>query len=145
MKRQVRFILYVILISGTFLLAKDFHWAESVWAGPDHQTVPTATAVPPTETMTSTSTAATATSTTTVTETATTTPTATATITGSPSVTSTATATLTSTGETDSTSSRTTTGTIIASVIGGLLCLGGLVAFVLYLLSAAKKRNEEDG
>ncbi len=148
MKMQIRFLLYVIFISGTFLLAKGFQGADRVWAGSDHQTIPTATTVPPTETVTSTSTAATATSTTTATATETTTPTGTETITITPSastsVTSTATATPTEPEGTDSASTRRTAGTIIALVIGGLVLLVGGIGFLLYLLRASRRRIRED-
>jgi hypothetical protein len=43
MKKKVRLLLYVIFFSGTFLLALRFDKVQPVWAGPDHQTVPTAT------------------------------------------------------------------------------------------------------
>ncbi|MEA3349245.1 MAG: hypothetical protein U9Q82_01340 [Chloroflexota bacterium] len=43
MKKQVRLLLYVIFFTGILMLALGFHSIENAWAGPDHQTVPTAT------------------------------------------------------------------------------------------------------
>jgi hypothetical protein len=43
MKKQVRLLLYVIFFTAALLLGYGFQSIDRAWAGPDHQTVPTAT------------------------------------------------------------------------------------------------------
>lgn len=43
MKKKVRLLLYVIFFTAALLLGLGFQSIERAWAGPDHQTVPTAT------------------------------------------------------------------------------------------------------
>lgn len=43
MKKKIRFLLYVIFLFSTFLLALGFRSTESVWAGSKRQTVPSLT------------------------------------------------------------------------------------------------------
>jgi hypothetical protein len=43
MKKQVRLLLYVIFFTAALLLGWGLQSVDRAWAGPDHQTVPTAT------------------------------------------------------------------------------------------------------
>ena len=43
MKKKVRLVLYVIFFTAALLLGYGFQSIDRAWAGPDHQTVPTAT------------------------------------------------------------------------------------------------------
>ncbi len=156
MKKTVRFLLYVIFLLGTFLLALRFHKVQPVWAGPDNQTVPTATS----EASPSPSPSATATLTTEATATTgvvidpddltataeylladSDTPTATVDLTEAASQ---LTRYPTVTPEDNAATTRGRVGLIAAIVVGVLLLLAGGIVALLYFLGAFRDRDEEE-
>ena len=157
MKKNLRFLLYAIFLLGTSLLALRFDKVQPVWAGSDHQTVPTATSeASPSPSPSATATAAVDATATTGAEISPDDLTATAEFfladTDAPTETldlteaaSQLTRYPTVTPEDDAAAiTRGRVGLIVAIVLGGLLLLAGGTVAVLYFLGASRDRDEED-